>query len=117
MAWPPEDDGAQPRAVNNSARQVLADVRGMANDLVWFQYGIGDGPVNHAYASVTSTTVSGANVTAAYHAGRRVRAVGSATGTIYGSISSSSYSAPTTTVNYAWDSGSLANESLTISLS
>ncbi len=109
--------GMQDRAVNNSARQVLADMRSMANDLVWFAYGIGDGPVAHAYASATSTIVAGANVTAVYHAGRRVRAVGATTGTIYGSISSSSYSAPNTTVNYTWDSGSLANESLVISIS
>lgn len=109
--------GMQDRAVNNSARQVLADVRGLANDLVWFQYGIGDGPVSHAYISGTSTKVSGANVTAAYHAGRRVRAVGASTGTIYGSITSSSYSAPDTTVNYAWDSGALVSESLAISIS
>ena len=105
------DEGMSPGAVNNSARQVLSDVRSMANDLVWFQYGIGDGPVSHAYASATSTTVPGANVTAAYHVGRRVRAVGSSTGTIYGSIASSSYSAPNTTVNYTWDSGSLARHS------
>lgn len=110
------DEGMAPGAVNNSARQVLADVRTMANDLIWFQYGKGDGPAPHAYASATSTTVSGADVTAVYHAGRRVKAFGSSTGTIYGSVASSSFST-NTTVNYTWDSGSLANEALTIYLS
>lgn len=114
-------EGQAPSTVNNTARQMLTDVRNMANDLVWFQYGTGDqGSGNIAvpgvYASGTSFTIAGANVTAVYHAGRRVRAAGSGTGTIYGSISSSSFST-NTTVNVTWDSGSLSNETLVISLS
>jgi hypothetical protein len=41
--------------------------------------------------------------------------VGSTTGTIYGTISSSSFST-NTTVNFTWDSGSLQNETLAISV-
>jgi hypothetical protein len=111
------DEGMSPGQVNNSARQNMADIRAAFDDLIWFQYGIGSKAVNHAYASTTSTTIAGADVTAVYHAKRRVKAVGASTGTIYGSITSSSYAGSTTTVNYVWDSGALANETLTIYLS
>ena len=59
-------------------------------------YGDGDGSFTAAYASSTSFTVSGADVTTFYHAGRRIKAVGSSTGTIVGTISSSSFSTNTT---------------------
>lgn len=117
-------EGQAPSTVNNTARQMLADIRSAFNDAAWYQYGTGDqGSGNLAvpsvYASGTSFTITGADVTTVYHARRRVRAVGSGTGTIYGAISSSSYNGgnTTTTVNVTWDSGSLSNETLVISLS
>lgn len=101
---------------------MLADTRAAFNDLAWFQYSTGDqGAGNIAvpaiYASSTSFTIAGADVTAAYHVGRRLRAVGVSTGTIYGRISVTSYAPTTTTVTAVWDSGSLSNETLVISLS
>jgi hypothetical protein len=103
-------EGQAPSTVNNSARQLMADVRSWVDDGSWHNWGD-----SHTYNSSTSTLVSGSDVTARYHAGRRVRAVGSGTGTIYGRISSSSFSTDTT-INYTWDSGSLSNEALTISI-
>ena len=110
-----------PSTVNNTARQMLADTRSAFNDLIWFQYGTGDqGAGNIAvpcvYASATTFTIAGVNVTAAFHVGRRVRAVGSGTGTIYGTISATAFST-NTTVTVVWDSGSLSNETLVISIS
>lgn len=117
-------EGQPPSSVNNTARQWMADERASFNDLQWFQYGTGDqGAGNIAvpsvYASGTTFAITGANVTTVYHAYRRVRAVGSSTGTIYGTISGSSYNSgnTTTTVTVVWDSGSLSNETLVISLS
>jgi hypothetical protein len=52
------------------------------------------------------------DVTTPYHAGRRVKLVASTPGTIYGSITSSSFST-NTTVNVSWDSGSLSDEAIT----
>ena len=109
-------EGCAPSGINNAIRQVLADSRSQWNDANWFEYGDGNGSFTITYASGTSFTVDGIDVTSIYHAGRRLRAVGSATGTIYGTISSSSFST-NTTVNVTWDSGSLSNESLTIALS
>lgn len=114
-------EGQTAQSVNNSARQNMADLRSAFNDLIWFNFGTGDqGSGNIAvpsvYASSTSFTIAGVDVTSVYHAGRAVRAVGTLTGTIYGVISSSSFST-NTTVNVTWDSGSLSNETLVISLS
>ena len=36
------DEGMAPGQVNNSARQNMADLRAAFNDLIWFQYGVGD---------------------------------------------------------------------------
>ncbi len=108
-------EGMLPSNINNAFRAVTADMREWYNDAQWVIYGDGDGAHTFAYASGTSFTVNGANVTAHYHAGRRVKAVGSSTGTIYGTISSTSFSS-NTTVNVTWDSGSLSSETLVIYL-
>lgn len=108
-------EGMAPSQVNDSARQLQADLREWYNDAEWVIYGDGDGAHGIAYGSATSFSVTGANVTAAYHAGRRVRAVGTLTGTIYGTVASSAFST-NTTVTVTWDSGSLQNEALTVFL-
>ena len=105
--------GMLPSNINNAFRAFAADIREFYNDSQWVIYGDGDGSFTAAYASATSFTISGSNVTSFYHAGRRIKAVGSSTGTIVGTISSSSFST-NTTVNVTWDSGSLSSESLTI---
>lgn len=103
-------EGQAPSTVNDSARATMANIRCWLEDGGWFKWGD-----THTYASATTTTVSG-DVTARYAVGRRARAVGSLTGTIYGRISASSYSAPNTTITYQWDSGSLNSETLTIAV-
>jgi hypothetical protein len=99
--------------LNNALRQALADLRAYANSAEWFEYGDSDGTATISYLSGSSFTIAGADVTSAWHAGRRVKASGSATGTIHGVVASSSF-ATNTTVNVTWDSGSLQNESLTV---
>src|SRR5882724_6878379 len=108
-------EGMAPSAVNDGMRQVQADIRSWYNDSQWAIYGDGDGAFAIAYVSPTSFSVTGADVTAVYHAGRRVRAVGLLTGTIYGTIQSVAF-ATNTTVTVQWDAGSLQNEALTIAI-
>ena len=108
-------EGMNPSSVNNSARSVQAHIKQDYIDRWWQQLGNVDGAPTITYASGNSFTVSG-DVTSDYHLNRRVRAVGSSTGTIYGYITASSYSSPNTTVTVNWDSGSLQSESLTVSL-
>ena len=106
-------EGMLPSNINNAFRAVAADIREWYNDSQWVIYGDGDGAHTFAYASGTSFTVNGANVTAIYEAGRRIKVVAATPGTIYGTISSSSFSS-NTTVNVTWDSGTLSSESLVV---
>jgi hypothetical protein len=106
-------EGMLPSNLNNAIRALMVNTREWYNDSQWVIYGDGDGSFTAAYASATSFTIAGVDVTSFYHAGRRIKAVGSSTGTIVGTISSSSFSS-NTTVNVTWDSGSLSSETLTI---
>jgi hypothetical protein len=107
-------EGMAPSAVNDGMRQLQADVRDWYNDAQWAIYGDGDGGFVVAYVSAASFSVNGADVTSVYHAGRRVKAVGALTGTIYGTITASAF-ATNTTVTVSWDAGAaLQNEALTI---
>ena len=105
-------EGMLPSNINNALRDIMADVRQWYNTAEWIEYGDGAGTNTPAYASSTSLTIAGANVTSAYHVGRRVKVVASTPGTIYGSITATAFST-NTTVTVAWDSGSLSNESIT----
>ena len=105
-------EGQAPSTVNNSARAVMAAVATWLRENGFIEFK----EHSHAYASATSTTVAGTDVTAYYTAGRRVRAVASTPGTIYGTVVSSSFST-NTTITYKWDaSGALSNEAVAISV-
>jgi hypothetical protein len=105
-------EGMLPSNINNAFRSVMADIRQHYNTAEWIEYGDGAGAYTPTYASSTSFTIDGVNVTAVYHAGRRVKVVASTPGTIYGTVSSTSFST-NTTVNVTWDSGSLSSEAIT----
>jgi len=105
-------EGMLPSNINNAFRSVMADIRQHYNEAEWIEYGDGAGIYTATYASGTSFTIDGTDVTSIYHAGRRVKVVASTPGTIYGTVSSTSFST-NTTVNVTWDSSSLSNEAIT----
>jgi len=105
-------EGMLPSNINNAFRSVMADIRQHYNAAEWIEYGDGAGTYTATYASATSFTIDGTDVTSIYHAGRRVKVVASTPGIIYGTVSSTSFST-NTTVNVTWDSGSLSNEAIT----
>ena len=105
-------EGMLPSNINNAFRSVMADIRQHYNAAEWIEYGDGAGTYTATYASATSFTIDGTDVTAIYHAGRRVKVVASTPGTIYGTVSSTSFST-NTTVNVTWDSGNLSSEAIT----
>jgi len=105
-------EGMLPSNINNALRDIMADVRQWYNTAEWIEYGDGAGTYTPAYASSTSFTIAGVDVTSAYHVGRRVKVVASSPGTIYGSITATAFST-NTTVTVAWDSGSLSDEAIT----
>ena len=100
-----------PSNLNNAIRALMKNTRDWFNDAQWIEYGDGSGSYTKAYASATSFTINGADVTSIYHAGRRIKLIAATPGTIFGTISSSSFST-NTTVNVTWDSGSLSNETI-----
>jgi len=108
-------EGMLPSSINNCFRGLGAELREWYNDSQWVIYGDGDNGFTITYASATSFTVAGVDVTSYYHVGRRVKAIATTPGTIFGTISASTFST-NTTVTVTWDSGSLANEAVTIYL-
>ena len=104
-------EGMLPSNLNNAIRALMKNTRDWFNDAQWIEYGDGSGSYTPAYVSATSFTIAGADVTSVYHAGRRIKLTATTPGTIFGTISSSSFSTNTTVV-VTWDSGSLANESI-----
>ena len=89
-------EGMLPSNINNAFRAITADIREWFNDSQWVEYGDGDGAFTAAYASATSFTIAGTDVTSFYHAGRRIKLTATTPGTIFGTISSSSFSTNTT---------------------
>ena len=106
-------EGMPPSNVNNAIRNELSDLRSYLNDKEWFIVGDRDQGCTFTRASATSVTVASTNVTSDYHANRRVKVVGSSTGTIYGIVASSSFST-NTTINFTFDSGSISGSDSTV---
>ena len=110
------NEGMLPSNLNNAIRALMKNTREWYNDAQWIIFGDGDAAYTAAYVSGTAFTINGANVTAEYHANRRIKIyLGTTAAFRYGTISSSTFST-NTTVNVSWDSGSLANETLTVYL-
>lgn len=101
--WP---EGMARAAVNDCARETHAAVRRHAEDGSWFDWG-------HTITWISGTQFQPGtgDQTATYSVGRRVRAIGSTTGKIYGVITDSAFTT-NTVVTVLWDSGSLTNETL-----
>lgn len=109
-----------PSTLNNGNRESLAAVAVWYRDWEWIEYGAGSG-LGTGAADYTCTQIgaesfriASADVTAAYHVGRRVRVSGSSTGTLYGTIASASFTGGNTDVTLTMDSGFLASEALRV---
>jgi len=104
-------EGMLPSNLNNAIRALMKNTRDWFNDAQWIEYGDGDASYTATYVSATSFKIVGSNVTSNYHAGRRIKITATTPGTIFGTISSSSFSTDTTVV-VSFDSGSLSNETI-----
>ena len=105
-------EGMLPSNLNNALRALMKNTRDWYNEAEWIEYGDGTGSYTSSYASATSFTIAGADVTGVYHANRRIKVIAPTPGTIFGTISSSTFST-NTTVNVTWDSSNLSNEAIT----
>lgn len=90
-----------PASLNDGMRQVMADIRSWYEDPAWINYGDAV-----TYSSGTVFLVVG-DLTARYAVNRRVRAIGTTPFSVEGTISTSVFSSPNTTVTVVWDSGSM----------
>jgi hypothetical protein len=98
-----------PSSVNDAARQFQADTRSWYEDAEWTD--LGHTPTR---TGNTTFTLSG-DKTTTYTTARRIKCTDSST--IYGTIASSSYSAPNTTVTIHSDSGNLSASLTAVALS
>jgi hypothetical protein len=114
------EEGISPSLVNNRYRELLEDLRDLANNQPWIEIKSQGQAFNESgFTFASSTSISdgsGVDLTAVYHVGRRIRCVGSTTGDIVGTITASSFSSPNNTVTISFDSGSLTNETLDVFL-
>ncbi len=94
-------EGMAPSTVNDIFRQQMADHRTQWQEAEWFDWG--DAGISRA--SVSTFKITG-DVTTRYLANRRIKCYD--TTTLYGTVTTSSYSAPDTTVTVSLDSGSLS---------
>lgn len=93
-------EGMARATVNDSSRQVQADIRSWYETAEWVDYGY-----TPTYASTTSFTMSG-DRTSFFLVGRRIRMTDATT--LYGTIATSSFGGGNTTVTVTMDSGSLS---------
>ncbi len=87
--------------VNDAARQLMADVRGFYQAPQWIDLGLAPTQLN------SNTFLVAGDRTSFFPAGRRIRADDILT--YYGTVSSSIYSAPNTSVELKMDSGDLTS--------
>lgn len=102
-------EGMAPSGVNDSAREVMAAVRRWYEDAQWIDFGHGPNQT-----SATTFTVAG-DLTAIYTDGRRIKCAD--VSTLFGTVTGSSYSNPSTTVTVSLDSGSLSGSLSAVALS
>lgn len=100
--WP---EGQAPSTVNDCAREMMASIRAVFNDVVYF-----DQDLTPTFVNATTFTVPG-NQTSALHAGRRLKLFDATAGvatTIYATIVTASFTAATT-IQVANDAGNLTS--------
>ena len=68
-------EGMPPSNVNNAMRNQLSDLRTFLNDKEFFIVGDRDGSVTFTRSDADTVTVASTNITADYHANRRVKVV------------------------------------------
>jgi len=93
-------EGMAPSMVNDSARQVQADIRSWYIDSEW----VDRGDPGISRASAVTFKITG-DVTGVYQAERRLKLYDATT--LYATIISATYSAPDTTITVVNDSGAL----------
>tara|TARA_B100000242_G_scaffold88408_1_gene59422 strand:+ start:9409 stop:10461 length:1053 start_codon:yes stop_codon:yes gene_type:complete len=99
-------EGMSPSQINDSIRALMQCVREWYNEGEWIEYGSGNGVVTYTRTGNNSLSIP-ANVVTQFHVNRRVKIKDGQGNTLYGRVTSSSYSSPNTNVNLEFDGGSI----------
>ena len=99
-------EGMSPSQINDSIRALMQCVREWYNEGEWIEYGSGDGVVTYTRTGDTSLSIP-ANVVTQFHINRRVKIIDGSGNSLYGRITASSYSSPSTTLNLEFDGGAV----------
>ena len=106
-------EGQAPSTLNDAIRQALADLRNFYNDPQWIEFGIGNGSTTYTRVNATTVTIP-ANVINTYHVGRRVKIVDGTGTSIYGTITTTAFNSPNTTIEMSFDnSASIGSGTIT----
>ena len=97
-------EGMSPSQINDSIRALMQCVREWYNEGEWIEYGSGNGVVTYTRTGNNSLSIP-ANVVTQFHINRRVKVKDGQGNTLYGRVTSSSYSSPNTNVNIEFDGG------------
>tara|TARA_Y100001937_G_C7134840_1_gene339395 strand:+ start:5771 stop:6871 length:1101 start_codon:yes stop_codon:yes gene_type:complete len=106
-------EGMSPSQVNDTMRQMAKDTKDWYLNAEWIEFGDGETAITPTRISGTEIGIN-ANVIDAYHSGRRIKLIDGTGTTLYGTIASSNFVSPTTTITISWDSGSIGSGTITM---
>ena len=106
-------EGMSPSQVNDTMRQMAKDTKDWYLNAEWIEFGDGETAVTPTRISGTEIGIN-ANVIDAYHSGRRIKLTDGTGTTLYGTVASSNFVSPTTTITISWDSGSIGSGTITM---
>ena len=99
-------EGMSPSQINDSIRALMQCVREWYNEGEWIEYGSGDGVVTYTRTGNNSLAIP-ANVVNEFHVNRRVKIKDGAGSTLFGRVTTSSYSSPNTNLTFEFDGGAI----------
>lgn len=97
-------EGMSPSQINDSIRALMQCVREWYNEGEWIEYGSGDGVVTYTRTGDNSLSIP-ANVGTQFHTNRRIKVKDGTGTTLYGRITTSTYSSPNTALTIDFDGG------------
>ena len=98
-------EGMSPSQINDGVRSLMASIRQQHNEAEWIEHGTGNDVVN--YTRVSSNSVSmPVDVTNIFTVNRRVKIIDGGNTTLYGRVTSVSFSSPNSTLIFDLDNSS-----------
>ena len=97
-------EGMSPSQVNDGVRSLMASIRSQHNEAEWIEFGTGSNVTTYTRVSGTSISMP-VDVTSVYTVNRRVKIVDGGGSTLYGRVTSVSFSSPNSTLVLEFDGG------------